>query len=85
MRTGVMDVLGRNVHSLCHVDVQLGFIRKSHDLPRLANAMDSIELKVLMGPTMDPDKDAITPSNAFIGNSTFSGSSLVAQSLPEEW
>ena len=85
MRTGVMNVLGRDVHSLCHVDVKLELIRKSHDCPRLANAMDGVKHKVLVGPTMDPNKDASTPSKAFTGNSTFSGSSLVAQSLPEEW
>ena len=85
MRTQVMNVLGRNVHSLCHVDAKLEFIRKFHDCPRLAIAMDGIKHKVLIGPAMDPNKDAITPSNALTGNSTFSGSSLVTQSLPEEW
>ena len=79
-----MNVLGRNVHSLCHVDVKLEFIRTCHDCPRLANAMESIKHKVLIGPTRDPIKDAITPSNALTGNSTFSGSALVAQSRPEE-
>ena len=85
MRTGVMNVLGRNVHGLCYVDVKLEFIRKSLDCPRLANAIDGINHKVLVGLTMDPNKDVVTLSNALAGNSTFSGSSLVAQSLPEEW
>ena len=84
MRTGVMNMLGRIDHGLCHVDVKLEFIRKYHDCPRLANAM-AFNDKVLIGPATEPNKDAITPSNALTGNSTFSGSSLVAQSLPEEW
>ena len=63
MRAGVMNVLGRNVH----VDVKFEFIRKSNDCPRLANAMDRVKHTVLIGPAMDPNKDAITPSNALTG------------------
>ena len=78
-------MLGRNVHGLCYVDVELGFICKPHNYSRLADAMGRVEDKVLVGPAMDPNKDTSTPPNAPAGNSTFSGPSLEAQSLPEEW
>ena len=77
-------MLGRNVHGLCQVDVELEVIWKPQNYSRLADGMGRVEDKVLVGSAMDPNKDAITPPNALAGNSTFSGSSLEAQSLPEE-
>ena len=78
-------MLACNVRGLWHVDVKLELIRKYHDCPHLANAMDCIKHKVLIGPPMDSDENAVAPSDSFAGDSPFTGSPFEPQSLAKEW